>query len=113
MDEEGSAADERLPDDLLSAVRALDEDELRTLVDFTRRRIEEAHPGISDRIAPDRRQDVIRVEEEDGLARVLRRESVDDDADDEDVPVLYLVTEERTPEGETNLHWTYLGPVRD
>ena len=110
MNEEGSDAAERLPDDLLAAVRALDEYELRTLLDVTQRRLREVHPAISDRIDRDDREDIVDVEEGDGVARVLRREALEDS---EDVPVLYLVTEERTPEGETRLHWTYLGPIQD
>ena len=101
---------ERLPDDLLAAVRGLDERELRTLLDVTQRRLRKVHPAISERIDRDDRRDIVDVEEGEGVARVLRREG---NGDHEDVPVLYLVTEERTPEGETRLHWTYLGPIRD
>lgn len=109
MDDEGSDTTERLPDDLLAAVRALDEGELRALIDFTQDRLREVHPAISDRIDENSHQEIVQAEE--GQAKVLRYEPLDDDQ--EEVPVLYLVTEESTPEGDTRLHWTYLGPAED
>lgn len=113
MDDEGSDVTERLPNDLLADIRSLDEQELRTLVDFAQRRLREIHPAISEQIDQDSRQDILKVEEEEeGLAKVLRRDYPGAE-DHQDAPVLYLVTEERTPEDETRLHWTYLGPVQD
>lgn len=108
-----STAEEQLPEDLLDAVRSLDERELWLLVEFAHRRIQVVHPSISEQIEERERQEVIQVSEENGLARVLRREPASDAREREEVLVLYLVTEERTPDGETNLHWRYLGPVRD
>lgn len=108
MDDEGSDTTERLPDDLLAAVRTLDEGELRALIDFTQDRLREVHPAISDRIDENSHQEIVQVGE--GQAKVLRHEPLEAD-DDREIPVLYLVTEESTPEGETRLHWTYLGPA--
>ncbi|QLG27415.1 hypothetical protein HUG10_07570 [Halorarum halophilum] len=109
MDDEGSNGTDHLPDDLLAAVRTLDEQQLRSLIDFTQRRLQEVHPAISDQIDKDSHQEIVQIEEGEGVAKVLRHEPLEDD---QDVPVLYLVTEELTPEGETRLHWTYLGPIQ-
>lgn len=109
MNEEGFDATERLPDDLLGAVRSLDEGELRALIDFAQHRLREVHPAISDRIDENSHQEIVQAEE--GQAKVLRYEPLDHDQ--QEVPVLYLVTEEPTPEGDTRLHWTYLGPAED
>jgi hypothetical protein len=107
------AVDE-LPKDLIDALEPLETDALEAVRTYVHRRLAAERVPLSELIRSTD-DDVVAVEDCGGSALVRKRSPAVDDGDPprEGVLELYRVTREGRPSGETRLHWTYLGDVRD
>lgn len=104
---------EELPPDAVEILDDLNEDELRAAIDYAQARERSIHPGVTDQIEAQEGEELIRVEERSGYTEVVKKQPCFDGCDDcPHGPYLYHVREEQLPDGESKLHWTYLGIVQ-
>lgn len=110
---EEPVAPSALPAAAVDVVDQLDEQELRAVIDYAQQRQQHLHPTITERIEPGPNEEIVRMEERSGYVEVVKKEPCGEDcADCPHGPYLYHVQEEEHPEGETHLHWVYLGEVQ-
>lgn len=112
MDRDETSASAPVPEELRERVDALDETEVRALVDYGRRRLRELHEPVSAHLEPQPGEEFVEVVERDAYTEVVKREPCAEGCPAcPHGPYLYHVTEERHPDGTTRLHWASLGPV--
>ncbi|MFC7173611.1 hypothetical protein ACFR97_03750 [Haloplanus litoreus] len=102
---------EGLPDSLASELARLTPEELRNTIVHAQELLQ-FHQETTSPIEPGPREDIIRVTEHEGYTEVVKQLSCVEGCDDcPHGPYLYHVSEEARPEGETHLHWTFMGEV--
>lgn len=90
----------------------LSEAELRAVIDYAHDRQEFLHTGVADNIEPAPGEEIVSIDERAGYTEVIKREPCGESCEDcPHGPFLYHVREETRPDGDTKLHWHYLGPV--
>lgn len=105
---------EDLPPEAVEVLDELNEAELRAAIDYARARKRDIHPRVTDQIEAHEGEELIRVEERDGYTEVVKKQLCSDGCDDcPHGPFLYHVREEQVPDGESQLHWTYIGIVQE
>jgi hypothetical protein len=103
-----------LPSEAVDVIDGLTESELRAVIEYARDRQEYLHTAAADKIEPGPGEEIVRVEERTGYTEVLKREPCGEECEDcPHGPYLYHVREELHPDGETQLHWHYIGPVEE
>ncbi|MFC7058335.1 hypothetical protein [Halovenus salina] len=99
---------------LVETLDNLDEAELRAVIDYATERQDFLHTAVADNIEPGTGEEIVSIEEQVGYTEVIKREPCDDGCDEcPHGPFLYHVREETRPDGDTKLHWHYLGPVQE
>lgn len=99
-----------LPDDLVTRLDDLSAQQLREVVYHAQRRLSESNPPVSDRIEAGPGEEIVSVEEHPEYTEVVKREPCGEDCPDcPHGPYLYHVYEELYPDGESSLHWVFLG----
>lgn len=105
---------ERIPDALVEQLDSLERPELRAVHTYVEQRLEDARPPLEEQIREDAEGDVLAIEDEGVYTLVRMRSPSTDDSDGDSQPVsLYHVTQERHPDGEETLHWSFLGDVTE
>jgi len=112
--DDGRPDTDRLPDGLVETLDDLEYRDLRTVYNYVEQRLEEAHPPINEQIREEAEGDVLAIEDE-GVYTLVRMRTPDTgDSDGDSQPVsLYHVTQERHPDGEETLRWSFLGDVTE
>lgn len=104
----------RVPDALLDALDDLDPDGLRAVHEYVEERLAYVSTSVSDRIEAGPGEEIVDVREHDGYTLVSKRIACESGCSDcPHGPYLYLVRAETRPDGDTSLHWSYVGRVRD
>ena len=112
MDRDETPTPAAVSDELQARVDALDESEVRALVDYGRRRLRELQDPVSAHLEPRPGEEFVEVTEREAYTEVVKREPCAEGCRDcPHGPYLYHVTEERHPDGSKHLHWASLGPV--
>lgn len=97
-----------LPDDLVETVKRLTDIQLEKLARYSDALLEERTRPIPELIRETQDMDrIVRIEEQDGYASVVRRDG------DDGTPNLYHVKREHHPDGTVDLNWVHLGLVVD
>mgnify|MGYP000448172179 CR=1 FL=1 len=113
-DEESPAGGRVLSPDVADAIAGLDGPQLRSLVDYARRRMRSVPSSVTERIEAGAGEEIVRLEARDGYTEVVKRQPCADGCDRcPHGPFLYHVVEERHVDGSTHLHWTFLGRTRE
>lgn len=100
-----------LPTEITDALRESTDDELRKAIVFAQELLN-SHEERGFPIEPAPGEDILRITEKEGHTEVVKKIPCGEDCDDcPHGPYLYHVTEETLPNGETELHWTFLGEV--
>lgn len=100
---------EGLPDALFEKLQELSDEELRKTVIYARELLVNEGEGSST-IEPRPGEDIIRISEHEGYTEVVKKIPCGKDCDEcPHGPYLYHVHEETLPNGETELHWVFLG----
>lgn len=98
----------------VEVIDQLDEEELRSIIDYARERREYIHPDITDQIESGPGEEIVRIEERTGYPEVVKKQPCAKGCDEcPHGPFLYHVREESRPEGGISLHWDYLGRIRE
>lgn len=99
-----------LPSDIADGLSRLDEEELRAAIDFAQKRRRHIHPDVTEQIEPAPGEEIVRIEEQSAYTLVSKRQPCAKSCSEcPHGPFLYHVREVPRPDGETKLHWTYLG----
>jgi hypothetical protein len=98
-----------LPDEVATQLQELTAEELRKTIIHAQELLKaEAERGPT--IEPQPGEDILDVTEYDGYTEVVKRIPCGEDCSDcPHGPYLYHVREETLPNGETELHWEFLG----
>ncbi|WP_254768465.1 hypothetical protein [Salinilacihabitans rarus] len=113
-DVDASAAEQTLPDDVRETIDDLNEAELRAVIDYAQARRQEVHSTVTDRLEVGPGEEIVRAEERPGYTEVVVRLTGENESDDDAANrYLYHVREEPHVNGETRLHWEYIGRVRE
>jgi hypothetical protein len=98
-----------LPDDMAEKLRELSDEELRKTIIHAQELLVSEGEGPPE-IEPRPGEDIIKVAEHEGYTEVVKRVPCGEDCDEcPHGPYLYHVREETLPNGETDLHWEFLG----
>lgn len=105
---------EQLPNALIEKLDSLEPPELRAVHKYVEQRIESSHPPLEEQIRDEAEGEVIDIEDQgiDTLVRMRVPPQEDSEADSRPVS-LYHVRRERHPDGEEDLHWSFLGEVQE
>lgn len=100
-----------IPTDIVDKLRDASPEELRNAIIYAQEvlidREEDSFP-----IEPAAGEDILNISEADGYTKVVKKIPCGEDCPDcPHGPYLYHVTEETLPNGETELHWKFLGQV--
>ncbi|MEF8821665.1 MAG: hypothetical protein V5A52_05260 [Halovenus sp.] len=110
---DGPTPPEKLPDQLVSDLQQLTDEELRKTITYIRKLLQ-PHGEHSPEIEPGPSEDIIRTTEHDGYTEVVKTVTCAEGCDDcPHGPYLYHVTEEPRPNGETKTHWSFIGKVEE
>lgn len=103
-----------VPDALLAQVNELDRTELQELLSYLEERIDALHPPLEEAITADTAGEVLDIEHHGGYALVrIHPPNPDGPGVQSDVVSVYHVRREQHPDGETDLHWAYIGDIQD
>jgi hypothetical protein len=101
-----------IPSTLVESIDQLDEQELRAVVEYAQERYQFVHSALPERIEDESSGDIIQIEERDGYTEVVKWQECPTGCNEcPHGPYLYHVSEEQLPNGETELHWSFLGTV--
>lgn len=113
-DPERPTRPERVPEALLDALDDLDADGLRAVHEYVEGRLAYTSTSVGDLIEAGPGEEIVEVTEYDGYTLVSKRVPCEAGCRDcPHGPYLYSVRAERRPDGDTSLHWSYVGRVRD
>lgn len=99
------------PAEIADALSKATDEELRKTIIYARELLNE-HEERSFPIEPAPGEDIISLRENKGHTEVVKKIPCGEDCGDcPHGPYLYHVTEETLPNGETGLHWKFLGDV--
>ncbi|WP_149783115.1 hypothetical protein [Halorubrum aquaticum] len=102
---------EGLPDRLVAELEDLSPEDLRKTIVHARELLR-FHEERDLPIEPEPGEDVVRITEHEGYTEVVKRLPCEDGCDDcPHGPYVYHVTEEPQPDGETKVHWSFIGEV--
>lgn len=102
---------EALPEDAAKAISALNRPELRAAIDFAQRRDRYLRPEATNQIEPGPGEEIVRIEERPSHTLVAKLQPCADGCSDcPHGPYLYHVREVTRPDGDSRLHWSYIGP---
>ncbi|MFP8954852.1 hypothetical protein ACLI4Z_18105 [Natrialbaceae archaeon A-arb3/5] len=105
---------DELPTDAVEVLNQLNETELRAVIDYAKQRYEYTDSALRERIEAAPGEEIVSIEEDRCYTRVVKRQPCGKNCDDcPHGPFSYHVREEPRIDGETELHWTYLGPVKE
>jgi hypothetical protein len=111
--DDGPTPPEGLPDELVSSLRALDAEDLRKTIIHARELLnaeKESAPTVESKPG----EDILEVTHHQGYTEVVKRVPCGEECSEcPHGPYLYHVTEERLPDGDTELYWKFLGEVDD
>lgn len=107
----GTETSTTLPSAVAELLDGLDEQELQATIAHARRRLEHAHPTVTERIAAQSDAEIDCIEKRGGYTEVVKREPCGEACEGCPHAVLYHVTEEKHTDGSVKLHWKYLGRV--
>lgn len=96
-----------LPEAAANAISQLGEKELRAAIEYARSRLRRVHLDTPDQIDEESDDTILKVRDEDQYTVVIRQDP------GLEKPSLYHVREEVRPDGESRLHWVYIGPVSE
>lgn len=100
-----------LPTEIADALRGSTDDDLRKAIVFAQELLN-AHEERGFPIDPRPGEDILRITEKELYTEVVKKVPCGEDCGDcPHGPYLYHVTEETLPNGETELHWKFLGDV--
>ena len=106
-DDEDIEKPDILPQDASDAISDLGEEELRAAIEYARSRLRQVHLDTPDQVDEESDDSILKVRDE-GLYTVVIRQDPGLKK-----PSLYHVREEVTSDGESRLHWEYIGPVSE
>lgn len=102
---------EDLPSEMKDALEELSDGELRKAIVYAQELLN-AHEERSFPIEPAPEEDILRIAEKELYTEVVKKVPCKEGCEDcPHGPYLYHVTEETLPNGETELHWRFLGDV--
>ncbi|MDS0282622.1 hypothetical protein [Haloarcula onubensis] len=104
---------DRLPVELVERLDALDTQQLRAVSDYVDERLAHAGPPTEAAVRADTARTVVDVARRDLYTLVWTRSEETAAENGTSRTALYLVQRERTLDGDEQLHWAYLGAVRD
>ena len=111
---DGPERPERVSEALLDALDDLGSDGLRAVHEYIEERLAYVSTSVGDRIEAGPGEEIVDVREHDGYTLVSKRMDCESGCSDcPHGPYLYLVRTETRPDGDTSLHWSYVGRVRD
>lgn len=103
---------EHVPDGLLERLESLDVSELHAVRTSVEHRIDALRLPIDEEIEDNAAGEIIDIENHGSYALVRKHPPASDGSGvDTDVTSLYHVRRERNMDGETSLHWVYLGDI--
>lgn len=105
---------EQLPNTLVEKLDALEQPELRTVRKYVEQRLESSHPPLEEQIRDEAEGEVVDIEDQGIYTLVRMRPPAQEESEADSRPIsLYHVTQERHPDGEETLHWSFLGDVQE
>lgn len=109
-----SAPTNQLPDPLVKMINSLEPSQLRTVHQYVEQRLESIHPPIEEQIREEAVGDVLSIETDRIYTLVKMRSPSQGESNADSQPIsLYHVTQERHPDGEETLHWSFLGEIQE
>lgn len=102
-----------LPTEFVAQIEALDPHQLRETIVYAQQLFAvREHPANN--IEPLPGEEIVRIEDHGEYTEVVKRQSCPEGCDRcPHGPYLYHVTTERHPDGETSLHWQFIGQVKE
>ena len=114
VNSEASGASGTLSAELVDELEALDESELRAVIDYSQERLRAYHADVTASIEPREGEEIVRIEDQGRYTQVVKRQPCAEGCPDcPHGPFLYHVRQERQLDGSTSLHWVYLGRARE
>ena len=112
--DEGPTPPDRLSDDLVERLDALDIPDLEAVLSYVEQRIKSPRAPIEEEIMANTSGEILDVKDYGAYALVRKHLPAPDEPDaNTDIVSLYHVSREKHLNGEESLHWSYLGDVRD
>lgn len=106
---DGPTPPEGLPDDLVEKLRGLNNEGLQKTIIHAQELLMDEGGGPPE-IEPQSGEDILRITEHEGYTEVVKKIPCGEGCDEcPHGPYLYHVREETLPNGETELHWVFLG----